>query len=130
MNDYLQFPYVAQVFRLERCRIFLNPNQKDEREVVFGVTSLAPKQANPAQLLAHNRHHWGIENKLHYVRDVTFDEDRSRVRKKAGPHTMASLRNLAISLLRMAGADNIAAALRDCSRKEARVFRLLGIVLA
>ncbi len=129
MNHYLQFPYVAQVFRLERHRFDLNQN-KEEHEVVFGITSLTPNQANPAQVLLLNRKHWGIENKLHYVRDVTFDEDRSRVRKKAGPHVMASLRNLAISLLRMAGANNIAAALRACGRKETRALRLLGIVVA
>lgn len=129
MAGYLEFPYVAQVFRLERHRLDLNQD-KAEHEVVFGVTSLAPEQADPAQLLALNRHHWGIENKLHYVRDVTFDEDRSRVRKHAGPHVMASLRNLAISLLRMAGADNIAEAVRACGRKETRALRLLGIAVA
>jgi hypothetical protein len=126
---YLEFPYAAQVFRLERHRLELTHNKTDH-EVVFGVTSLAPAQADPAHLLALNRHHWGIENKLHYVRDVTFDEDRSRVRKNAGPHVMASLRNLAISLLRMAGADNIAAALRACGRREHRALRLLGIAVA
>ena len=126
---YLAFPYAAQVFRLERHRLELT-HDKGEREVVFGITSLAPAQAAPAQLLALNRHHWGIENKLHYVRDVTFDEDRSRVRKHAGPHVMASLRNLAISLLRMAGADNIAEAVRACGRKEHRALRLLGLAVA
>jgi Transposase DDE domain len=129
LRGYLQFPCAAQVFRLQRHRIDLH-QATEECEVVFGVTSLAPAQANPAQLLALNRHHWGIENKLHYVRDVTFDEDRSRVRKQAGPHVMASLRNLAISLLRMAGADNIAAAVRACGRQETRALRLLGIAVA
>ena len=126
---YLTFPYAAQVFRVERHRLDLT-QAKEEHEVVFGVTSLPPAQADAAHLLALNRHHWGIENKLHYVRDVTFDEDRSRVRKNAGPHVMASLRNLAISLLRMAGAENIAAAVRACGRKETRALRLLGIALA
>jgi len=129
LREYLQFPYAAQVFRLERYRLDLTQS-KEEHEVVFGVTSLAPDKATPAQLLALNRNHWGIENKLHYVRDVTFDEDRSRVRKNAGPHVMASLRNLAISLLRMAGADNIAEAVRACGRKENRALRLLGIAVA
>ena len=129
MAGYLEFPYAAQVFRLERHRLELKQDAA-EHEVVFGVTSLAPAQADPAQLLALNRHHWGIENKLHYVRDVTFDEDRSRVRKNAGPHVMASLRNLAISLLRLAGADNIAEAVRACGRRETRALRLLGIAVA
>ena len=125
---YLAFPYAAQVFRLARHRLEL-AQAKAEHEVVFGVTSLTPAQADPAHLLALHRHHWGIENKLHYVRDMSFDEDRSRVRKHAGPHVMASLCNLAISLLRMAGAKNIAAALRACGRKETRALRLLGIAV-
>ncbi len=64
------------------------------------------------------------------MRDVTFDEDRSRVRKQAGPQVMASLRNLAISLLRIAGADNIAAAVRACGRNDNRALRLLGLAVA
>lgn len=92
------------------------------------MTSLTAEKASPARLLSLNRLHWGIENKLHYVRDVTFDEDRSRVRKKSGPHVMASLRNLAISVLRMAGADNIAEALRLCSWNTARPLRLIGVI--
>lgn len=126
---YLTFPHAAQVFRLERHRLEL-PHGKAESEVVFGVTSLTPEQAGPARLLALNRNHWGIENKVHYVRDMSFDEDRCRVRKHAGPQVMASLRNLAISLLRMAGAENIAAALRACGRQESRALRLLGIAVA
>jgi len=122
----LKFPSTQQVFRLYRHRIDLTSN-KEESEVVFGITSLTAQQAGPAQLLALNRGHWGIENKLHYVRDVTFDEDRSRVRKKAGPHVMASLRNLAISVLRMAGAVNIAQALRSCTWNINRTFRLMGL---
>lgn len=98
--------------------------------MVFGVTSLTTERAGPARLLSLNRHQWGIENKLHHVRDVTFDEDRSRVRRKAGPQVMASLRNPAISVLRMAGADNVAEALRFCSWNRERPLRLIGIALA
>lgn len=129
MRDYVEFPFAAQVFRLERYRQNLVTG-KEQHEVVFGITSLTPAQAGPAHLLHLNRRHWSVENKLHYVRDWTFDEDRSRVRKQAGPRVMASLRNLAISLLRMAGARNIAQALRHCARKEERALRLLGIALA
>jgi len=103
--------------------------KKEESEVVYGITSLTPEKANPARLLSLNRYHWGIENKVHYVRDVTFDEDRSRVRKKAGPHVMASLRNLVISVLRIAGAENIAEALRSCCWNRNRALRLIGIAI-
>jgi hypothetical protein len=66
---------------------------------------------------------------LHWVRDVTFDEDRCRIRKGAGAQVMASLRNLAISLLRMAGARYIAPALRACARMGENVLRLIGMPL-
>lgn len=76
------------------------------------------------------RAHWTIENRLHWVRDVTFDEDRSQVRRGAGPQVMATLRNLAISLLRLAGAPFIAPALRQAGwHGPATIFRLLGIDL-
>ena len=100
------------------------------RETVYGVTSLSPAQASPARLLALVRAHWTIENRLHWVRDVTFDEDRSQVRQGAGPQVMATLRNLAISLLRLAGAPLIAPALRQAGWSgHALIFRLLGIDL-
>lgn len=78
-------------------------------------------------MLELSRGHWAIENRLHWVRDVTFDEDRCRIRKGAGAQVMASLRNLAISLLRMAGARYIAPALRACSRLGQNVLRLIGL---
>jgi predicted transposase YbfD/YdcC len=118
---------MAQVFRIERHRTNLQ-GEKEELEVAFGITSLSTQKANPAQLLAFNRHHWSIENKVHYVRDVTFDEDRSRVRKQAGPQVMASLRNLTMSMLRMAGTNNIAKSLRACSWNRGLALRFLGIV--
>jgi len=97
-------------------------------EIVFGLTSLPPARADAARLLALHRGHWGIENRVHWIRDVTFDEDRSQVRTAAGPHVMASLRNLAISLLRMAGCRNIADGLRACAHAVPRPLRLLGVV--
>jgi len=94
---------------------------------VRGITSLTPQQASPARLLELNRGHWAIENKLHWVRDVTFDEDRSQVRTGTTAHAMATLRNLAITLLRLAGATNIAAALRQCARHLTDALRLIGL---
>jgi predicted transposase YbfD/YdcC len=100
---------------------------KQHSETVYGVTSLSPEKADPARLLELARGHWSIENRLHYVRDVTFDEDRCRIRKGSGAQIMASIRNLAISLLRMAGARLIAPALRACSRLGIDVLRFIGI---
>ena len=79
------------------------------------------------QVLAYNRGQWQIENCLHHVRDMTYDEDRSQVRKQRRPHAMASLRNIAISLLRLAGVENIAAATRYLGRRPERPLRLLGL---
>jgi hypothetical protein len=126
LNDYLAFPHVSQVFRIHRDSTELVTN-KQRTEAVYGVTSLGPDQADPARLMDLARGHWSIENRLHWVRDVTFDEDRCRIRKGSGPQIMASLRNLAISLLRLAGARYIAPALRACSRLGTGVLRFLGI---
>lgn len=96
-------------------------------ETVYGLTSLPPHRCSPAQLLAYNRGHWEIENRLHHVRDMTYDEDRSQVRRDARPHAMATIRNIAISLLRLAGAENIAAATRYLGWRVERPLRLLGL---
>ena len=118
---------MAQVARIERERVCLK-DQSEQRETVFCITSLTPEQADASRLLKLNREHWSIENRLHYVRDRTFDEDRSQVRKRAAPHMMASLRNLAIGLLRLAGAStNIAAAARFFMRNPERAMELLGV---
>lgn len=69
--------------------------------------------------------HWQIENRLHWVRDVTFDEDRSQVRTGQAPRVMAGLRNAAITLLRLDGHQNIAAALRHHARDTDRPINLL-----
>lgn len=96
-------------------------------EVVSGITSLLPSQADAKQLLKYNRGHWGIENRLHYVRDFTYDEDRSRIRTKNGPRMMACLRNFAISLLRLFKFTNIAKALRRLAGKPHLVPQLIGL---
>lgn len=79
LNDYLDWPFVAQVFRLER-EVWHEKYQGRTRQVVFGLTSLTPQKASPKKLLALTRQYWGIENGLHYRRDVTFHEDASESR--------------------------------------------------
>lgn len=126
LTGYLDFPYSQQVFRVERTTTKLDGTPL-RHEVVFGITSLSATKAPPGRLLDLNRSHWGIENCLHWVRDVTFDEDRSQVRKGAGAQAMAALRNLAIGLLRCAGAKNIAAGLRHCAYHAEKTLRLIGL---
>jgi predicted transposase YbfD/YdcC len=96
---YNDWPGLAQVFEIGR-HVITKKTGEERVEVVYGVTSLRPERVSPGQLLAFVRGHWHIENKSHWVRDVTFDEDRSQVRCGNIPHVMAALRNTAIGVLR------------------------------
>jgi len=103
------WPHLGQVCRLEQRRELKG---KTEVKVSYAISSLTPAKANAERLLGLRRGYWGIENKLHWVRDVTLDEDRCQVRTGAAPQAFAACRNLAIGLLRRTKATNIAAALR------------------
>jgi hypothetical protein len=126
LNSYLDFPHCGQVFRLIRERLNLLSGKRDI-EVTYGITSLTPQEATPARLLTLNRGHWSIENRSHYVRDMAYDEDRQQIRRKNGPRVMATLRNFAISLLRLAGYRNITAALRHLAANRRLALCLLGL---
>lgn len=126
LNDYLHFPYVGQVFRIER-KVTHGKSGKTHQETAYGVTSLHPQQADARRIGELLRGHWEIENRLHWVRDVTFDEDRSQVRTGSGPRALASLRNFAISCLRLAGCASIARGLRHLAWDWQLPLTLLGI---
>jgi predicted transposase YbfD/YdcC len=128
LRGYSDWPGLAQVFQLERQVIIKNTGEVRE-EVVVGVTSLTPERADAARLLAVVRGHWSIENRSHWVRDVTFDEDRSQVRCGNIPQVMAALRNTVIGLMRGAGHTNIAAACRRCAAQPRAALHLIGIAL-
>jgi len=120
----IAFPHAAQAIQVTRKS--RRPGSRRWRtETSYAITSLPAAQARPGQLAAWIRGHWKIENQLHWVRDVTFGEDASTARTGTGPHVMAALRNLVISILRLAGHAGIAAALRHAARDPARPFRLL-----
>lgn len=131
LNSYLDFPHVGQVFCLRRTTTDLNGHRVKGRhsctETVYGLTSLSPQQASPARLLQLNRGHWSIENGSHGVRDMAYDEDRQQIRRQHGPRVMATLRQFAISLLRLAGYRGIAAALRRLAAHRRLAFGLLGL---
>ena len=97
------------------------------QEVVYGMTSLTPIQAPPGRLLRLLRGHWTIENRSHYVRDVTFSEDVCRVRTGGSGQVLAALRNAVIGLCRLKGWTNIAAALRFHAAKPEAAIRMIGI---
>ena len=123
---YSTWPGLAQVFEVGR-HVIIQKTGQERIEVVYGVTSLPAERATPARVLDLVRGHWSMENKSHWVRDVTFDEDRSQVRCGSIPQVMAALRNTAIGLLRWAGHTNIAAACRRLAAQPAQALALIGI---
>jgi len=98
LNDFLDWPFLQQVFRLER-RITTSKTGKTRAEVVYGITSLPAEDASPDQLLHMLRSYWQIENGLHYRRDVTLQEDRTRFRNSTAAHNMAIINNLVLALI-------------------------------
>jgi hypothetical protein len=120
----LDWPGLQQVCRLTRrtCR-----RGHWITEVEYAITSVPRTLAGAVQLLVWWRDHWGIENRSHYVRDVTLQEDRCRIRRGHAAQNFAALRNAVVSFLRLQGHTNLAAALRDCAWKPQRLFAMLGI---
>jgi predicted transposase YbfD/YdcC len=125
LAEHLDWPGVAQVCRIQRWRKGHGPA---EQQVTYAITSAPRAHADAATLLAWNRGHWGIENRSHYVRDVTLGEDASQIRKGSAPQVLASLRNGLLTWLRAHGAANIAAALRTNACQVTRLFTKLGIM--
>ena len=125
LAEHLDWPGLAQVCRIQRWR---SSRGKDEFEIAYAITSVPRDQADATRLLQWNRGHWLIENRSHWVRDVTFGEDASQIHKGQAPQILAKLRNAAISFLRHDGATNIAAALRANAYQVHQLFAKLGIV--
>ena len=94
------WPGLAQVCRITRTRWIRGA---ESIETVYAITSLAAAVADPARLLALSRSHWGIENRLHYVRDVSYREDQCRTRAGAAPQALAAIRNTALTIIRRLG---------------------------
>jgi predicted transposase YbfD/YdcC len=128
MQGYSDWPGLKQVLRMER-RITNKRTEVSRQEEAYAITSLDEKRAGAEQLLRLWREHWHIENKLHYVRDVTYKEDKSQVRSGNIPQVMAALRNAAISLMRVTGATNIAAACRRYAAQPGLALAAIGLDL-
>jgi predicted transposase YbfD/YdcC len=120
----LAFPHAARAIQIVRRRK-LPGKKKCSSETVYAITSLTATQASPAELAAIIRGHWMIEDRLHWVRDIDWDEDRSQIRTASAPRVMATLRNLAITILRLAGHISIAAALRHHARRPQRPLQTI-----
>jgi predicted transposase YbfD/YdcC len=127
LPHYMDWPGLNQVFMVERSTTIKKTGEY-YAETVYGITSLTPEQADASRLNSLVRSHWHIENKSHWVRDVTFDEDRSQVRSGNIPQVMAALRNTVIGLMRWAGETNIAAARRKFAAKPRLALKLIGAI--
>ena len=115
-EEYLDFPGVAQCFKLTRTRTLRERSSGQMRtttEICYGITSLGRERADAGRLLSIVRGHWGIENKVFYVRDQTLGEDGCRVRKRCAPVVFSTLRNGILNVLQGLGVKNRAAQLRS-----------------
>jgi predicted transposase YbfD/YdcC len=122
----VDFPHAAQVVTVTRERATLD-DVMVSTETSYYVTSVSAERAGPAALATHTRGHWQIENRIHWVRDVAFDEDRHQLRAGTNAaRVLATMRNTAIGLLRLAGATNVTATMRWVARDPARAATLIG----
>lgn len=128
MQGYSDWPGLQRVLKMER-RITNKATGVMREEEAYAITSLDERRADVEQILKLWREHWHIENKLHYVRDVTYREDKSQVKKGKIPEVMAALRNAAITLMRVAGATNIAAACRRYAAQPGLAMAAIGLDL-
>ncbi len=126
LRAYLAWPGARQVLRIER-RVVVRATGEVREETAYALTSLAPERANAWRLARYLRQHWRIENRSHWVRDVTFQEDASRVRTAPIPQVLAALRNTVIGLLHAHGRTRIKAATLDLQANPWDALALLGI---
>jgi predicted transposase YbfD/YdcC len=131
-----RFPHARQVARVQRHvtrTALLKRGRRTERKAIrstvtaYVITSLSAREAAPAHIAAYLRGHWVIENKVHWVRDVTFREDASRVRTGSRPRAMATLRNLAAGLIRQAGYTQVAPTIRKLKHDTDLLLTVLGL---
>lgn len=130
------FPHAAQVARVIRTRTVTRSKSNGKKrtrvtethtETVYVITSLTAREAAPEHIAAYTRGHWGIENEVHLVRDVTLREDSSRVRAGSRPRALTTLRNLTMGLIRQAGHDDIATTIRKAEYDNALLIALLRL---
>jgi hypothetical protein len=123
---YSDWPGLQQALCLHRT-VIVKATGEVQAERAYAVTSLPTTRVQPADLLTIWRGHWHIENKSHYVRDVTFDEDRSAVRAGHVPQVLAALRNAVIGVMRLRGEPNIAAACRRFAAQPRLALAAIGL---
>ena len=128
LNEYVAWPGVGHVLRRTCQRIRLKTGEVQE-EVTYGITRLGWQEAHAAQVEALWRGHWGLENKVHDVRDVSMGEDAGQIRVGNAPQALAAFRNGLLTVLRSIGVTNIADALRHYAASLPETFALIGVPL-
>jgi predicted transposase YbfD/YdcC len=132
----VEFPHARQAARITRTVTRTvtagrgrqrASTRETSSETAYVITSLSAREAAPEHIAAYARGHWGIENKVHWVRDVTFREDASKVRAGARPRALATLRNLAAGLIRQAGHHDIAATIRTIEHDKTLLLAILRL---
>jgi hypothetical protein len=125
LNDYLDGPDLAQVFKLERRFTYLASGKVDT-ETQYGLTRLSDPEASPERWLEIVHSEWGIENGLHYRRDVTFQEALTRMTNKSMARAMTIINNLVVSLWHALDFDNHARARRFFSAHSDKAFAAIS----
>ena len=123
LNDYLDFPFVGQIFAIHRHTIN-KKSGKETNDIAYGLTSHSPMSANAEQVLKFNRDHWGVESH-HYLLDWNWNEDRCTIRKGHGPDNITCLRRFAAGLIKSISNDSVAATIEKLARNVRRVFDYL-----
>lgn len=121
-HSFSDWPEIKQIFHIVRQREYRG---KSREEHVYGITSLTREEAGAEKLLTTNRNHWHIENKLHYVRDMTFREDQSRIRHKGKAQIICAMRNTVIALVALSGFVNVMEAIETFAEKREKALRLI-----
>jgi predicted transposase YbfD/YdcC len=114
LNEYLNFPHVAQTFMIEREFISKKTN-KVSGEIVYGITSRKPQEVSAQKIQEVIRGHWTIENSCHYILDWNYDEDRCRIRTGYGPENITRLRKFAVSIIKSKKVYSVAQKMRELS---------------
>jgi len=124
LNDYLNFPHVAQAFVIQRESTDKKTGQHS-CDIAYGITSRTAEQADPQCVLVTNRGHWTIENSCHYIIDWNYLEDRSRIRTGHGPDNITRLRRFAVSFIKSKGVRSVAQKMRQLTFNVRLVFDYL-----
>ena len=123
LNNYLDFPFVGQVFAIQRHTINKTTG-KESLEMAYGITSHLPISADAKKVLEYNRRHWGVESH-HYILDWNWNEDRCTIRTGHGPANITRMRRFATSLIKAISKDTVASTIEKLARSVRLVFDYL-----